>query len=257
MKIPFLTFIFLILSTAVICLGCGSSKSDINTDDPEKAFSIAKRKFDKGDYTDAIEDFSFIKLRFPGTAISEKTQFYLAYSYYRQKEYILAAYEFDKFLRSYPRSEMYPDAMYMLGLAYYELSPAYPVDQEYTYLALEQFQRFIESYPEHRSSADAEKKITELRNKIAYKDYKTAEIYLKNDNYRAASIYFRNVYDNYIESEWADDAMIGEAEAYISAKKYSEAESVLEKFLKLFPNSQLKPKAQKLLSDIKLEQGKK
>ena len=52
--------------------GCGSSKTDITTDDPETAFNIAKKKYDKRDYVDAIDDFSFIKIRFPGTDVSTR-----------------------------------------------------------------------------------------------------------------------------------------------------------------------------------------
>ncbi|MCX7877759.1 MAG: outer membrane protein assembly factor BamD [Ignavibacteria bacterium] len=232
----------------VLFWGCGSSKSSINTDDPEKAFSIAKRKFDKGDFSDAIEDFSFIKIRFPGSTVSEKSQFYLAESYLRLKEYLLGAYEFENFLKSYSLSELYPEAMYKLGVCYFELSPPYPLDQEYTKLAEQQFLQFIEAYPQNKNVPDAEKKVRELRNKLAYKDYRTAEIYMKNDNYKAASIYFQNVYENYIDSDWADDAMIGQAEAYIEGKKYSEAVKVLERFNKLFPASPLKSKAERLLS---------
>lgn len=241
------TSLILVFCFFYLC-GCGSSGSSINTDDPEKAFAIAKRKFDRGDFADAVEDFSFIKIRFPGSMVSEKSQFYLSESYLRLKEYLLSAYEFENFLKTYTMSELYPEAMYKLGLCYYELSPPYPLDQEYTKLAEQQFLQYIEAFPQDKNVPDAEKKVRELRNKLAYKDYRTAEIYMKNDNYRAASIYFQNVYENYIESDWADDAMIGDAEAYINGKKYSEAIRVLERFKKLFPASPLNSKAERLLS---------
>ncbi len=242
---------------ALYLTACGSSKSDKSTDDPQKAFDIAKRKFDRGDYVDAIEDFSFIKIRFPGTTVSDKVQYYLAYSYYRQKEYLLSAYEFDSFLKNYPLSELNPDGKFMLGNAYYAMSPKFSLDQAFTKEAISEYLSFIEAYPQDKNVPEAEKKIKELRNKLAYKEFWTAELYMKLDNYKAASLYFQDVVDEYIDSDWADDAMVGQADAYINGKKYDDAKRVLDKFYKLFPNSDQKSKADRLYSRAKELQSSK
>ncbi len=256
-KIKLSAIVLLALFTMQFIIGCGSSKTDINTDDPQKAYDIAKRKYDKKDYVDAIEDLSFIKIRFPGTDVSDKVQFYLANSYFYPKEYILAAYEFESFLKNYPMSPLFPEGKYMLGNTYYELSPKYSLDQQFTKEALNQYLSYIESYPADKNVPDAEKKIKEMRNKLAFKDYWTAELYMKNDYYKAASLYYQAVYDEYIDSDWADDAMVGQADAYINGRKYEDAKKVLDKFYKLFPNSTLKSKADKLSGRIKeLQAGK-
>ena len=258
MKIKkYLTLAFASLFILAYISGCGSSKSDISTDDPQKAFDAAKRKFDKKDYVDAIEDFSFLKIRFPGTEVSDKVQYYLALSYFSQKEYLLAAYEFDNFLKNYPLSPLYPDGKFMLANTYYALSPKYSLDQEFTKEALNEFLSYIELFPEDKNVSAAEIKIKELKNKLAYKNFWTAELYMKTDNYKAASLYYQSVYDTYIDSDWADDAMVGQAEAYINGKRYKDAKKVLEKFYKLFPNSGLKSKADKLSSRIKENQTSK
>lgn len=249
-KLKLLALVLPALFVLQFLAGCGSSKTDITTDDPQKAFDIAKRKYDKRDYVDAIEDLSFIKIRFPGTDVSDKVQFYLANSYFYQKEFILAAYEFESFLKNFQLSPLVSEAKFMLGNTYYELSPKYSLDQEFTKEALNQYLSYIESYPQDKNVPVAEKKIKELRNKLAYKDYWTAELYMKTNNYKAASLYYQAVYDDYIDSEWADDAMVGQAEAYMFGKKYEEAKKVLEKFYKLFPNSELKKKADLIKSRI-------
>lgn len=244
-------YIFAFLIGIILLGGCSSSGSKIDTDDPNAAFDIAKRKFDRKDYVEAIEDFSLLKIRFPGTEISDKVQFYIAESYFYQKEYLLAAYEYDNFLKNYPSSLLYPEARYKLGLTYYYLSPKYSLDQEFTRLAINEFLGYIEQFPQDKNVYDAEQKIKELKNKLAYRDFVVAENYLKVENNRSAAIYFQSVYENYIESDWADDAMVGHAEALINGKKYEEAKKVLEKFYKLFPKSDLKSKANRLNSMIK------
>lgn len=245
----FSSLIYIILS--VFIYSCSSSEgSDIKTDNPEQAFRIAKRKFDNKDYLEAIDDFSFIKIKFPGTSVSDKAQFYLGDSYYHREEYILAAYEYENMLKNYPLSPLLPDTRYKLGLCYYNLSPKYSLDQEFTRYAIEELELYIELYPEDKHVRDAEKKLNELKDKIAYKKYRTGILYMKMDDYRAAALYFKSVYEEYVDSDWADDAMIGEADALINAKKNDEAKKVLERFYKLFPKSTLKSKADNLMRSI-------
>lgn len=252
---------YLALFTAFIMIaliaGCSSSGSNISTDDPLKAFDQAKRKFDRGDFVEAIEDFSFMKIRFPGTEVSDKVQYYLAMSYFRQQEYLLAAYEFSVFLKNHPLSELAPDAKYMTGSTYYELSPKFSLDQEFTKEALNELLSFIELYPQHKNVQDAENKIKILRNKLAYKELYIADNYMKTNNYKAASLYYQAVYDNYIDSDWADDAMVGQAEAYINGRRFDDARKVLDKFYKLFPKSDQKSRADRLSSRITEGQSQK
>ncbi len=249
-KTSILNLLLLLIFSASLYSCSSSEGSDIKTDDPEKAYNIAKRKFDKRDYLDAIEDFSFIKIKFPGSAIADKVQFYLAESYFNRDEYILAAYEYESMLKNYTLSPLIPETRYKLGLCYYHLSPKYSLDQEFTHYAIEELQLYVELYPEDKNVSDAEKKLKELKDKLAYKNFKTGELYTKLNDYKAASLYFKSVYEDYIDSEWADDAMIGHADALISAKKYEEAAKVLEKFYKLFPKSSLKSKADSLKRSI-------
>lgn len=246
MKKIFLTLSFI---SGILIIGC-SSGNNIDTDDPEKAFSIAKKKFERGDYSDAIEDFSFIKVKFPNSKIPDQVQFYLAESYYGQKEYILAAYEYENMLKYFPLSPLVDVTRYKLGCTYFNLSPKPSLDQEFTRYAIIELQQFLELYPTHKYTPDASAKLSELKNKLAYKDFNTAELYVKMDNYKAAALYYSNVYEKFIESEYADDAMIGHAEVLIIMKKNAEARKVLERFKKLFPKSNLKSRAEKLLNSI-------
>jgi outer membrane protein assembly factor BamD len=247
----FLIPLLLVLLTSFFS-GCSSSGGkDINTEDPEEAFRIAKRKYDKKDYVDAIDDFSFIKLKFPGTKIADEVQFYLADSYFHREEFILASYEYEMLLKNYPLSPWVPETRYKLGASYYELSPKYSLDQEFTYYAVNELKIFLEQYPTNKFASDAEKKLKELENKLAYKLFKTGELYMKMDDYKSAAIYFSTVCEEYIDSEWADDAMIGQVDALMSAKKYKDAKTVLDRFYKLFPGSNLKSKADKFKSSLK------
>lgn len=237
---------YLLLTTVIlifIIAGCsGSGVSKINTDDPEKAFEIAKKNYDKKDYLDAIEDFSLIKVKFSGTIISDKSQYYLGMSYLKQEEYILAAYEFEYLLKNYPTSTYAVDGRFQLAMCYYGMSPKSSLDQTYTYQAITEFKNFLELYPTDKNAPEAENMIKRLRSKLALKELKSADLYATMENYKAATLYYENVVNEYFDTEYADDALYGKIEMLFTRKKFNEAKTDIARFEEKFAKSEFLPK---------------
>jgi len=227
--------------------GCsGSGKSSIITDDPDKAFEMAKANYDKKNYVDAIEDFSYIKVKFSGTSISDKAQYFLGMSYLKQKEYILAAYEFEYLLKNYATSQYSADGRFQLAMCYFGLSPKYALDQLYTHQALTEFKTFLELYPADKNSPEAEAKIKDLRNKLALKELKAAELYNTMNDNKAATLYYENIVNEYFDTDYADDALYGKIRVLIERKKYDEAKKEIERFETKFAGSNLLVKVKSL-----------
>ena len=234
-----------------VMTGCsGSGKSSIITDDPDKAFEMAKANYDKKNYVDAIEDFSYIKVKFSGTSISDKAQYFLGMSYLKQTEYILAAYEFEYLLKNYATSQYSADGRFQLAMCYFGLSPKYALDQMYTYQAITEFKNFLELYPTDKNAPEAEAKIKELRNKLALKEIKSAELYNTMDNYKEATLYYDNVVNEYFDTEYADDALYGKIKMLIVRKKYTEAKKEIERFESKFAGSNLLLKVKNLKTTL-------
>lgn len=243
-----------VLSLILICLlqSCGSSGgSDIKTDDPEKAYLIAKSRYDKKDFFDAIEDFNFIKLKFSGSNIIDKAVYYLGMSYFKSEEYILAVYEFETVIKSYPTSPVAEDSRYMLASCYYKLSPKYNLDQTYTIYAIGEFQNFIELYPSSKYKSEVENKIRKLKNKLAYKMLKNAEMYFNLGNYKSSIVYYDNILADYFDSDYADDALYGKIQALMIKKKFDEARIEIERFEKKFSTSEYLGKVLSLKSNLR------
>ena len=246
---------YLLLTVVILsflAVGCsGSGTSDITKiDDPEKAFAVAMNNYNNKDYVDAIEDFSLMKVKFSGTSVSDKVQYYLALSYLKQEEYILAAYEFEYLLKNYTTSPLAVDGRYRLALCYYGMSPKYSLDQTYTYQAIMELKNFLELYPADKNAPEAEKKIRELRNKLAYKEIKAAELYSTLGDYRAATIYYENVVNEYFDTDYADDALYGKIVTLIVRKKSADAKAEIERFETRFPKSPFLPKVKSIKSTL-------
>ena len=236
-KVQLLLFTLLLAFVFVAC--SSSDKTDIKTDDPVKAFEVAKANYDKKDYLQAIEDFSYMKIKFTGSSVIDKAQYYLGMSYFKRQEYILAAYEFEYLLKNYATSPLIIDSRYQLALCYYGMSPRYNLDQTYTLYAINEFKNFLELYPNDKNAPEADKKITELREKLAYKDLKSGDLYYIMGDYKASIVYYEYVLTEYFETQYADDALYGKIRSLIAKKKYDDAKKEIAKFETKYSKSNL------------------
>jgi len=234
---------------AGVFLGCGSTTVTTGLT-AEERFQRAKALFDQEDYMEAIQEFNVITLQHPGSAVAGEAQYYIAEARFRRKEYLLASYEYQTLRRSMPSSPRVPEAMYKQALCYYYLSPKSRLDQQYTKRAIDEFQAFVEYYPNSEFVPDATQKIAELTNRLAKKDYETAELYNKMDYFKAAIFYYDQVIEKYHDTEYAPLAYLSKTELLMSRKKYAEAKATITKFIEKYPNSVLRGRAEKLNQQI-------
>jgi len=81
--------------------------------------------------------------------------------------------------------------------------------------AQNRLQEFIEDFPGSNHVPDAEKYISKIRNDLARKEYETGRLYLKLEEYDSAIIYFNSLLDEYYDTDFADEARISIAFAYL------------------------------------------
>ncbi|MBI4546514.1 MAG: outer membrane protein assembly factor BamD [Ignavibacteriae bacterium] len=244
-----LVVLLVIVCMALVFTSCGSSDATGNLS-AEDRFELGKKKFEEEDYLEAISDFEIIKLQYPGSAVADDAQFYLAECRFNMEEYLFAAEEYLSLRRSMPASSFVPLAQYKVGLCYYRLSPKSSLDQKYTYRAIDEFQAFLEYYPQHEMASEAEAKIKELTAKLAKKLYDSAELYMKLGRYKAATDYFNSVLERYHDTPYADLAFIGKVKSLIVRKKYDEAKRDVDLFLEKYPNSHVKNEVEALKREI-------
>jgi outer membrane protein assembly factor BamD len=108
----------------------------------------------------------------------------------------------------------------------------------------------VEYYPANDRAPEAEAKIKELNNRLAKKQYDTAQLYSTMEYYKAAIFYFDDVIEKFHDTEYAPLAYLGKVEALIARKKFREAETEINEFIQKFPNSVLRSRADKLKEGI-------
>ena len=244
--------ILVIFVLSVLWWGCGSSV-DTSNFTPIQRQDYAMKLYNNEDYLDAIQEFQAIIMQYPGNAIIDSAQYYLAESRYQRGEYILGAYEFSKLIKTMPASKLIPDAQFMLADCYYELSPDYRLDQQYTRKAVEEFQAFIDFFPTNGKVKEAEQKINELNDKLAHKEYNTANLYNIMGDDEASIIYYTKVVDDYHDTQYAPVALYDEINLLVSIDKNKKALEEIAKFLERYPNNNRADELQKLKTSIEVK----
>ncbi len=219
--------------------GCSTSQRKLSPDATE-IFKQGLAALEDKDYLEAQRMFDVIRLQFPATAYADDAQYYLGESHYRKEEYILAAFNFGMVRRSYPNSEFVKAATYKTAMCYYQLSPPYDRDQDYTRKAIAGFSEFQAMYPTDSLAIVSSAKIIELRNKLALRDFSAAENYRTMMYNRAALAYYDIVIDDYTDTEYCEQSYLRKMELLIKGKKYSEAKNTAETYLKRFPTGRFR-----------------
>lgn len=185
----------LYLLICVLFLGsCSEYQKVVRGDDLAAKYKASEDLYKKGKYKKALKLFEQIVPQYRGKPQAERIMFYYADTYYQLEDYYLAGYQFERFAKSYPKSQKREEASYKGAKSYYDLSPRYSLDQEDTDKALEKLQAYINAYPESENLKEANKLVAELREKKERKAYEVAKQFHHRENYKVAI----SAFDNYL-----------------------------------------------------------
>jgi len=248
------SYILLIGILAYILAGCANKYMIKPGDTLDEAYKKAEHFYNVHDYDQASSAFQTVLSLARGTARAEQAEYYLAESYYHNNEFLLAANEYKRYYTYYPKSPKREEMQFKEALCYYKLSPRYKLDQTNTDKAIELFQLFISQYPNSDQSSQAGKYIDKLRDKLAHKTYAAAKLYMRNNHYKAAAIYYGLTVDQYPETNWAESAMARQVTAYLELaqnsvpskqkERYNKAIAAYQKYVQIFPDGKNRAEAE-------------
>lgn len=245
----------LLLAGLVLLAGCAGA-GRLRYDSPQEAYEKGMQQFERENYDRAIDYFRGVFDYGRTSEWADDAQFYIGRSYYQNEEYILAANEFNRFVQLYRSDERVPEAEYRRAMSYYQQSPPYQLDQSSTRNAIEFFQLFLTRYPNSEWVDEAEARIGELREKLAHKLYDAAAEYEQRELYESSAYYFEQVFDQYPDTRWADDALLGAIRNYVryaelsvpsrQRERLQQAVENYDRLVQTMPDSPLVKQAERL-----------
>ncbi len=249
----FLLFVFLLIAVS----SCKSSFEKIRTsNDPEKILIEANKYYDDEKYMNAQILYEIILPYYKGKKEADDIYYKFAYTYYNLKDYLVASHYFKSFASSFANSPKKEEALYMTAYSEYMMSPNRKLEQSQSEKAIEDFQIFVNTYPSSDRVEKCNQLIDELRQKMEEKEYDQGQLYYNLGRYVSAVVAFENMLKEFPETKKEEDVrfMILKS-SYNYAKnsvlekrieRYEDTISKYNSFIKRYPQSKDKNKAEKI-----------
>lgn len=257
--------LFILLLTVVLT-SCGDYQKLLKSRDPEEKYQAALQYFNQKQYVKAQTLLDDVTAYYKGTERSEDILAYLARCYMGQKAYESATNYYQAYVRNYPKGKYATEAYFQLGHCQYLDSPDARLDQGVTRKAIAAFDQFVELYPESPYAAQAYQEMSELYDKLALKELKSAELYYNlgsylGNNYLSCEIVCKNALKDYPSNKYQENfswlILQAKYQQMINSfedKKLERARDTQDEyynFITEFPNSKRRKEADKMLVQIK------
>lgn len=202
----------LVYSLLVVALfaSCNEYNKVLKSTDANLKYEYAKMYYDQAKYSRSATLLEDVVPYFRGTEDAEDALFKLAMSYYKMNDYVSAGEYFSRYCNSYPRGHYTKEARFNLAYGDYKDSPDARLDQDVTLRAIKELDNFIEVYPGDVLADSATMMRLELTDKLCYKEYLSAKLYLDlgsymGNNYESAVITAHNAQNDYPYSKYRED----------------------------------------------------
>lgn len=201
-----------VVATAVVLLlvSCGEYQKLLKSKDPDEKYQAALKYFNDRQYVRAQTLLDDVVVYYKGTERSEDIVCYLARCYMGNKDYATAAEYYEAYARNYPKGKYIVEARYQIGHCYYMDAPDARLDQDITKKAIKWLTEFIELFPESPYAQDAYQQIDEMNDKLAQKEYYSAQLYYNlgtylGNNYLSAEIVAKNAIKHYPGNSYTEE----------------------------------------------------
>lgn len=232
----------------VLLVGCKSNFEKVRTSgDAGLILKNAFQYYEKGQYQKAQSLFELVLSSIQGQGDAEKATYQYAYTHYYLKQYLTAAYYFKNFSNTFVNSAFREEAAFMSAYSNYQLSPTYRLEQSNTQKAIEEFQLFVNLFPQSKRVEECNRLIDEMRRKLEQKAFAEGQLYYNLRQYQSSVISFDNLLRDYPESPDAERVryLIAKSEYLLSnnsilekkTERYNETITRCNDFLEKYPQS--------------------
>lgn len=262
MKMRSFPAILLSLTALLAFSACKSEFEKVRTSgDPAIILKRADDYYAEEEYQKAQTLYELVNASYRGKAEAEDIHFKYAYTYYYLRQYLLAAHWFKNFAQTYGGSSKRQDAEFMAAYSYYQMSPTFRLDQTYSLKAIDEFQLFINAYPNSPRVEECNKLIDEMRLKMERKAFEEGRLYYDIRQYQAAMQSFENLLRDFPETDRVDEVryMIIKSSFLMAEnsfvdkqqERYKDTFTWAEEFLARFPESQYAKEVSTILNNSK------
>lgn len=253
----------LLVAGASTMTSCSDYNKVLKGENYELKYDRAYQYYKDKKYVQALTLFEQVLPKYKLTPKGEDIYYHYAYCHWHLKDYYLAGFYFDQFVKQYPNSKFVEECSFLNAMCAVKLSPESSLDQIDTETALEELQIFIDEYPFSARIDTCNKIMDKLRSKLEVKQYNYAKLYYKMENYKASYTALKAALQQYPNTVFREEMiymMLNSAHKlaensiqYKKMDRYEETIKVYHKFAARYPESKFKKNADRIFEDTKFQ----
>ena len=208
-KTTILPVLALLLMSILWLNGCKSEFEQIRTSgDVKKIYAKALEYYQAEEWQKSQTLLEMIIPNVRGTKEAEDVFYKYAYTFYNLRSYTSASYHFKTFANTYGASPLREESEFMSAYAQYQESPTFRLDQGNTNQAIEEFEFFVNTYPDSKRVAECNTLIDRLRLKLEIKAFEEGKLYFNLRYYQSAVSAFENLLKDFPETKNAQEVRL-------------------------------------------------
>ena len=216
--------LLLVTTAALFISACASNDKQEEVLPEQTYYENARDAMNSGNFNEAEQNLDYLETYYPFGRYAEQAQLDLIYARYQNLDLEGARAAADRFLRLNPQSDHADYALYMRGLASYNLDIGlaaryFPVDVSARdpgeqRQAFRDFSELLNRYPSSEYAPDARQRMIAIRNRLAELELYAARYYISREAYIAANNRARYIVENYSTTPSVEEALIILAETF-------------------------------------------
>jgi len=245
------------LATWLLVAGCGGKKGKTQVGDsaePDKVlYETALEDTRRGRHEVARLSLQTLLNTYPDSEYVAKAKLATADSYYKQggtSGLTQAIAEYKDFLTFFPFLEEAAYAQMQVGKAHFKRMEKPDRDRSAARMAEEEFQIFLQKYPDSPLAAEAKQRLREVQEVLAEGDFRIARFYYIKGSMRASAARLQEIVNRYPLYSQADTALWLLGNAYEKAEKGDIASQYYSRIVREYPLSELMPDAKERLTRL-------
>jgi len=227
----------------------------------EELYNGANKYYQEGEYNKAIILYEKVLPVIKGSEKAEMAEYNYANCHFKTKRYIESGGYFNTFYKTYNRSPLAEEALFMHAYSLYLDAPDFNLDQQSSTEAVLAIQQFVTRFPSSASYERAMEMLKDLEGRFEDKAFAEAEMYYRlkeglfpGDFYRACIINFQNFAKDFPESKRNEELaykLVEVGYAYANNSAYDKKEARLTDALGFANNFYRKYSASGYMGEVK------
>ena len=201
-----LHFWVIIMMAGLVLASCtGSFDKILKSTDNEAKYRKAMEYYNIKKYSRAATLFDNIALYYRGTPRDDSVNFYLAKSFFLDKDMISAEHHFNVFRQTFPRSKFIEEAYFLRCVSLYNTTYRPSLDPLPSTQALAAMNEFLYFYPATEWAPQIRKMQDDLNGRLDEKAFNSAALYYKIEQYKAAMMALKTTLKDNPNTQYRED----------------------------------------------------